>query len=75
MYQMFRVICRVLNEHSEYKAVYSVHMNLVVHQAAEEELSDCNQNHIIEPIEVFDCHNFEARCHSHLTDSCGIQEK
>ena len=29
----------------------------------------------IEPIEVFDCHNFEARCHLCLTDSGGIQEE
>jgi len=28
-----------------------------------------------EPIEVFDCHNFEARCHLCLTDSSGIQEE
>lgn len=26
-------------------------------------------------IEVFDCHNFEARCHLCLTDSGGIQEE
>lgn len=25
--------------------------------------------------EVFDCHNFEARCHLCLTDSGGIQEE
>ena len=31
--------------------------------------------HIIEPIEVFDCHNFEARCYLCLTDSGGIQEE
>ncbi len=31
--------------------------------------------HIIEPIEVFDCHNFEARSHLCLTDSGGIQEE
>ena len=31
--------------------------------------------HIIEPIEVFDCHNFEARSFLCLTDSGGIQEE
>lgn len=31
--------------------------------------------HIIEPIDVFDCHNFEARCFLCLTDSGGIQEE
>ena len=44
-------------------------------QAAEEELGDCDQIHIIEPIEVFDCHNFEARSFLCLTDSGGIQEE
>lgn len=40
-----------------------------------EELGGCDRIHIIEPIEVFDCHNFEARCHLCLTDSGGIQEE
>ena len=75
MHHMFRAIRRVLNEHPECKAVSPIHMNPVVRQAADEELGDCSQIHIIEPIEVFDCHNFEARCHLCLTDSGGIQEE
>lgn len=50
-------------------------MNPIVRQAADEELGDCKQIHIIEPIEVFDCHNFEARSFLCLTDSGGIQEE
>ncbi|MCB6992796.1 UDP-N-acetylglucosamine 2-epimerase (non-hydrolyzing) [bacterium 210820-DFI.6.37] len=75
MHHMFRAIRRILDEHSECKAVYPIHMNPVVRQAAKEELGDCDQIHIIEPIEVFDCHNFEARCYLCLTDSGGIQEE
>ena len=75
MHHMFRAIRRVLDEHPECKAVYPIHMNPVVRQAAEEELGDCDQIHIIEPIEVIDCHNFEARCYLCLTDSGGIQEE
>lgn len=75
MHQMFRAIRRVLDEHPECKAVYPIHMNPVVRQAAEEELGGCDQIHIIEPIEVFDCHNFEARSFLCLTDSGGIQEE
>ena len=75
MHHMFRAIRRVLDEHPECKAVYPIHMNPVVRQAADEELGDCNQIHIIEPIEVFDCHNFEARSYLCLTDSGGIQEE
>lgn len=75
MHNMFRAIRRVLDEHADVKAVYPIHMNPVVRRAAEEELGGCNQIHIIEPLEVFDCHNFEARCHLCLTDSGGIQEE
>ena len=75
MHNMFRAIRRVLEEHPECKAVYPVHMNPAVRNAAEEELGDCERIHIIEPIEVFDCHNFEARCFLCLTDSGGIQEE
>lgn len=75
MHQMFRAIRRVLNEHPDVKAVYPIHMNPAVRKAADEELGDCEQIHIIDPIEVFDCHNFEARCFLCLTDSGGIQEE
>lgn len=75
MHHMFRAIRRVLDENPECKAVYPIHMNPVVRQAAEEELSGCERIHIIEPIEVFDCHNFEARAYLCLTDSGGIQEE
>lgn len=75
MHNMFRAIRRVLDEHSDCKAIYPIHMNPIVREAAEEELGDCNSIHIIEPIEVFDCHNFEARSYLCLTDSGGIQEE
>lgn len=75
MHHMFRAIRRVLEEHPECKAVYPIHMNPIVRKAADEELRDCKQIHIIEPIEVFDCHNFEARSYLCLTDSGGIQEE
>lgn len=75
MHHMFRAIRRVLDEHSDCKAVYPIHMNPVVREAAEAELGSCDRIHIIEPIEVFDCHNFEARSFLCLTDSGGIQEE
>lgn len=75
MHNMFRAIRRVLDEHLDCKAVYPIHMNPIVRKAADEELGGCDRIHIIEPIEVFDCHNFEARCHLCLTDSGGIQEE
>lgn len=75
MHRMFRAIRRVLDEHPDCRAIYPIHMNPVVREAAEKELGNCKQIHIIEPIEVFDCHNFEARSFLCLTDSGGIQEE
>lgn len=75
MRHMFRAIRRVLEEHPECRAVYPIHMNPIVRQAAEEELSGCSRIHIIEPLDVLDCHNFEARSYLCLTDSGGIQEE
>ena len=75
MRHMFRAIRRVLDEHPDCKAIYPIHRNPAVRQAARTELGDCKQIHLIDPIEVFDCHNFEARCFLCLTDSGGIQEE
>ena len=75
MHHMFRAIRRVLDEHLDCRAVYPIHMNPVVREAAKAELGGCDRIHIIEPIEVFDCHNFEARSFLCLTDSGGIQEE
>lgn len=75
MHHMFRAIRRVLDEHPDCRAIYPIHMNPVVREAAEVELKGCETIHIIEPLEVFDCHNFEARSFLCLSDSGGIQEE
>ena len=75
MHNMFRAIRRVMEEHPNVKAIYPIHMNPVVRQAAEEELSGCDRIRIIEPLEVLDFHNFLARSYMILTDSGGIQEE
>lgn len=75
MRHMFRAIRRVLDEHSECRAIYPIHMNPLVREIAQSELGDCNKIHIIEPLGLYDCHNFEARSFLCLTDSGGIQEE
>lgn len=75
MHNMFRAIRRVLEEHPDTKAIYPIHMNPVVRQAAEEELGCCDRVRIIEPLDVLDFHNFLARSYMILTDSGGIQEE
>lgn len=74
MYHMFRAIRRVLEEHSDVKALYPIHMNPKVRQLAQE-IEGFDKIHIIDPVEVFDCHNLMARSYLILTDSGGIQEE
>jgi UDP-N-acetylglucosamine 2-epimerase (non-hydrolysing) len=64
-----------MDEHPDIKALYPIHMNPIVRQAAAEELGGCDRIRIIEPLEVLDFHNFLARSHMILTDSGGIQEE
>lgn len=75
MHQMFRAIRRIMDEHPDVMAVYPIHMNPVVRQSADEELSGCDRIRIIEPMEVRDFHNLLANSYLILTDSGGIQEE
>lgn len=75
MHHMFRAIRRVLERHPNVKALYPIHMNPIVRQAADEEFRGMDRIHIIDPVEVFDCHNLMARSYLILTDSGGIQEE
>ncbi|WP_081457723.1 non-hydrolyzing UDP-N-acetylglucosamine 2-epimerase [Alkalihalophilus pseudofirmus] len=75
MRNMFRAIKRIVDEQSDIKAIYPIHMNPVVRDAANEILGNCERVRIIEPLEVLDFHNFLSRSHLILTDSGGIQEE
>lgn len=75
MHHMFKAIRRVIEENPDVKVLYPIHMNPVVRKVADEELGGLDRIHIIEPVEVFDCHNLMARSYLILTDSGGIQEE
>lgn len=75
MQHMFRAIRRVMDEHSDVKAIYPIHMNPFVRETAKAILGDDDRIHIIEPLDVLDFHNFMARSYLILTDSGGIQEE
>lgn len=75
MRNMFKAIKRIIDEHQDIKAIYPIHMNPVVREAAKEILGDTDRIRIIEPLEVLDFHNFLSRSHLILTDSGGIQEE
>lgn len=75
MRNMFRAIVRLLNEHDDIQVVYPVHMNPVVREIANDVLGNNPRVHLIEPLEVFDFHNFAANSYMILTDSGGVQEE
>lgn len=75
MHRMFRAIRRVIDEHADVKAIYPIHLNPIVREAAHAELDGCDRLRIIEPLDVLDFHNFLARAFLVLTDSGGIQEE
>ena len=75
MKNIFRGIRRVLDELPGYKVIYPIHKNPLVRAAADEIFGDCDRVKLIEPLEVFDFHNFQNRAHIILTDSGGIQEE
>jgi UDP-N-acetylglucosamine 2-epimerase (non-hydrolysing) len=75
MRNIFRGIRRVLDEVSGIKVIYPIHKNPVVRDAAKEIFGDCDRVKLIEPLDVFDFHNFQNLSHIILTDSGGIQEE
>ena len=75
MRNMFKAIKRVMDEHEDVKAIYPIHMNPMVREAASEILGNSDRIHIIEPLDVLDFHNFLNNSYLILTDSGGIQEE
>ena len=64
-----------LSEHDDIKAIYPIHLNPVVRSAAADVFTGDERIHLIEPLDVYDFHNFIGRSHLILTDSGGIQEE
>ena len=75
MRNMFLAVKRVVEEFSDVKVIYPIHMNPLVRQIADDVLKDSERFHIIEPLNVIDFHNFLSRSYMILTDSGGIQEE
>ena len=75
MKNIFRGIKKALDAVPGYKVIYPIHKNPLVRAAADEIFSGCDKVKLIEPLEVFDFHNFQNKAHIILTDSGGIQEE
>lgn len=75
LYSIFRGIREVLDDVRDIKIIYPVHSNPAVREAAREVFGTHERMKIIEPLDVFDFHNFMSRACLILTDSGGIQEE
>ncbi|USK33617.1 UDP-N-acetylglucosamine 2-epimerase (non-hydrolyzing) [Bacillus sp. F19] len=75
MRNMFRAIKRLITEHNDVQVVYPVHLNPAVREIADEILGNDPRIHLIEPLGVYDFHNFASKAHIILTDSGGVQEE
>ncbi len=75
MRHIFTAIKRIVDEFEDVKVIYPIHMNPLVRSVAKEVFEGTDRVKLIEPLEVFDFHNFINRSYIILTDSGGIQEE
>jgi UDP-N-acetylglucosamine 2-epimerase (non-hydrolysing) len=75
MEDIFTAIKRIVNEYDDVSVIYPIHMNPAVREIADRILCGHERIQVIEPLEVFDFHNFIAQSYLVLTDSGGIQEE
>ena len=75
MYNIFKAIRRIVDEFDDVKVVYPIHLNPKVREIANDVLNGCDKVKLIEPLEVFDFHNFQNKSYIILSDSGGIQEE
>lgn len=75
MRNIFKAIKNIIKEFEDVKVVYPIHMNPKVREIANEVLGTNEKVKLIEPLEVFDFHNFMNKSYIILTDSGGVQEE
>lgn len=75
MRHIFKAIRKIINEFSDVKVLYPIHLNPKVRVVAHEILDGCDRVRLIEPLEVLDFHNFINKSYIIMTDSGGIQEE
>lgn len=75
MENIFSAVREIVEEFEDVTVVYPIHKNPKVREIAAKYLSDHDRIEIIEPLDVFDFHNFAAKSHIIMTDSGGVQEE
>lgn len=75
MERIFTAIRKIVDEFDDVKVIYPIHLNPKVRDIANKVFNGCNRVKLIEPLDVFDFHNFQNKAYLILTDSGGIQEE
>ena len=75
MRRIFKAIKKIVDEFSDVKVLYPIHLNPKIRDIAHEIFNGCDRVKLIEPLEVFDFHNFINKSYIILTDSGGVQEE
>ncbi|MCQ6561931.1 UDP-N-acetylglucosamine 2-epimerase (non-hydrolyzing) [Paenibacillus mendelii] len=72
---IFRAVKRIADEFEDVAFVYAVHPNPAVREPANEILGDHPRIKLIDPLDVFEFHNFYPHSYMIMTDSGGLQEE
>ncbi|MCD8879349.1 non-hydrolyzing UDP-N-acetylglucosamine 2-epimerase [Staphylococcus kloosii] len=75
MHNIFRAVRNIADEFEDVAVVYPMHKNPKVREIAETYLNNHERIELIEPLDVFDFHNFANQSYLILTDSGGVQEE
>lgn len=73
--QIFQAVKRIADEFEDVAIVYAVHPNPAVREPAQEILGQHERIRLIEPLDVFEFHNFYPHTYMIMTDSGGLQEE
>ena len=75
MEQIFEAVKMIVENNKDVKVIYPIHKNPKVRNIANRMFEGCDRIKLIEPLDVYDFHNFMDRSYLILTDSGGIQEE
>ncbi len=75
MKETFEAIREVVLERNDVQVVYPVHPSPRVQETAHEVFDDVRDVHLIDPLDVVDFHNLQAKSSFIMSDSGGVQEE